>query len=185
MAASRQRRNIVYGFNQPLSSISPEPITSNRAPTTLDRAEIGTPWVNGSTNAAWILASVVANSSTWTPTTVNAGATITTGNLTVTAGNVVVTAGNITAAAGDITATAAAVVAGTDVTAGRSVFVAGDEGTGEVANLGLTNVTDETQNVGALTLVSTTAGSGTNTGFMKMYNGLQPVWVPYFETINP
>jgi len=128
MAVSRQRRNVAYSQGQPLAFISPQPITSTRNPTTSDRAELGTVWVNKSTNASFVLTSVVANSSSWVAMTINGGATISTGNLTVvtgdinvTAGDITATAGDIVATAGDITATAGAVEAGTTVTAGTGV----------------------------------------------------------------
>ena len=122
MALERQRKNFAYGIGNPLSQLVPEPIIANRAPTTSDKAELGSTWVYKATNQSWVLASIVANSATWTPLTVNAGATITTGNLTVVAGNIIATAGDITATAGDITATAGDIVA----TAGAITATAGD-----------------------------------------------------------
>lgn len=105
MSVSKQRRNLAYGVSNPLQTLSPEPIVSSRAPKTTDKAEVGTIWVYKSTNQSYVLASIVANSATWTPLTVNAGATITTGNLTVASGNIVVTAGNIGITLGDLTLT--------------------------------------------------------------------------------
>lgn len=104
MAISRQRKNVSYGVGQPLYDLGPLPVSSTRNPTTSDMAELGTIWTNKSTNAAFVLASIASSSATWTPMTVNAGATITTGNLTVSAGDINVTLGDITAPAGNLTA---------------------------------------------------------------------------------
>jgi adhesin HecA-like repeat protein len=102
MAISRQRKNVAYGVGQPLFGLSPEPISSTRAPTTSDKAELGTVWVNKSTDAAWVLASVASNTATWTPTTVNAGATISTGDLDVTLGDINVVTGDVALTGGDV-----------------------------------------------------------------------------------
>lgn len=261
MAVSRQRRNVAYGLGQPLLDMSPLPIASTRSPTTTDRAELGTIWTNKTTNASFILASVVANSSTWTPTTVNAGATITTGDLTVVAGDIDVTAGDIDVAAGDvnvalgailvtagdITATGGDIIAtngdvvcsfggvtvdvgnilvsagdvtttagdfvadagdvvvtlgdidvtnghivaglgnitaGLDVLA-RTVFVDGDEGTGNAGQTGLTNVVDAALGAGVGAVLMKTANPGNSAGFFKMYNGTTVVWVPFWDNISP
>lgn len=55
-----------YGFTQPLTSIFPFPIISKRTPTTADKAPIGQLWVIPSTNALYILSSIVNNLATWT-----------------------------------------------------------------------------------------------------------------------
>ena len=76
MAVSRQRKNLGYGVGQPLFDYSPRPIVTKGAPTTKDSAEIGTVWINKTTNRSYVLTSIVANSATWTPTSVNAGSSI-------------------------------------------------------------------------------------------------------------
>jgi len=76
------------------------PIVSKRSPTTRDRAELGTLWVNTVLNDAFILTSVASGVSSW----INAGGgsgtfsalNINPGNATITSGNLVVTAGSIT-----------------------------------------------------------------------------------------
>lgn len=60
-----QNINIAYSLSQPLSAIFPSPIVSVRDPRTTDKAQIGTIWVNKSTNDGWVLTSVVSNSATW------------------------------------------------------------------------------------------------------------------------
>lgn len=60
-----QNINIAYSLNQPLSPIFPSPIVSTRDPRTTDKAQIGTIWVNKSSNDGWVLTSVVSNSATW------------------------------------------------------------------------------------------------------------------------
>ena len=60
-----------YGLTQALQNVFPAPIVSNRAPTTADKAQIGTEWVQpkdvtGATvNGVWFLASIINNLATW------------------------------------------------------------------------------------------------------------------------
>lgn len=259
MALNRQRKNLAYGLGVPLQELSPQPVVSNRAPTTSDKAALGTVWVYKATNAAYVLASIVANSATWTPLTVNAGATISTGNLTVTTGNIVVTAGDITATAGDITATAgdvvvsagdiaatlgditavagtvtagATVVGGTGITAttgdvtcsagdvevtigdvhlaagdvvadlgnisatvgtitagstitGLQLYATGDDGTGVVSTVSITNITDDSISTGVGDIKMKSANPGTNTGWLKIYRGTVASYIPYWDTNTP
>lgn len=128
MAVSRQRRSVAYGVGSPLQFIPTQPISSTRDPVTGDFAELGTIWANKSTNAAWVLASIVSNSATWTPMTVNAGATITTGNLTVTAGDINVTVGDVVLAGGSLDVDQDISVTSGDITviAGDILVTAGD-----------------------------------------------------------
>lgn len=61
----RQPKNVGYGLSQPLIGLSPAPIISQRAPTTSDKAEIGTLWVDQPNNDGYILTSIVSNSASW------------------------------------------------------------------------------------------------------------------------
>lgn len=192
MAINRQRQSVSYGLSQPLIGTPPEPIISTRVPATTDRAEIGTTWINKSANTAFVLASIVANSATWTPTTVNAGATIATGNLTVSTGNLFVTAGDILVVAGSITASAGNIATSTghitsasNVTATESVFVAGDEGTGVASQVAFTNVVDETVSTGAGKVLMKTANPGDSSGWLKIYSGTDIRFVPYWTNLSP
>ncbi len=242
-----------YGQSQPLINVFATPIAAKRDPSTTDRAQIGTIWVNKLTNDAFILTSVTNNTSTWIGVGGGAGTftslVVDPGDITVTSGNVAVTLGDITAGAGDISATTGSVsagttmVAGTTITAGTGITsttgnivatagavnagttmtagtgitattgnivastgninatlgsvtagsniaglmigATGDSGSGAATVTQFTNVVNATQGVGALTLLSTNGNSGTNTGFMKFYVGLTPVFVPYFSNIAP
>jgi hypothetical protein len=181
MATNAPYNNVAYGLSQPLLNVFPVPIVSTRTPTTRDRADIGTIWVNKSTNTYYVLTSVVANVSTWT--TAGSGAGIftsleaTSGNITADAGNIVATLGNVTVSAGDITATAGAV-------RGAQVEASGDLG-GVVSITSITNVTNTTQAAGTLAVKSTTANAGNNAGFIKVYIGATTAYVPYFTNIAP
>lgn len=94
--------------------------------------------------------------------------------------------GNILSDTGNVGATAGAVLAFTDVTAGRSVIALGDVGDGEAGGLTITNALNDTQGVGEMTILSTNGNAGENAGFLKMYIGVgQTVWVPYFDDIAP
>lgn len=61
----QQRTNVAYSLNEPLSSIFPSPIVALRDPATTDKAQIGTLWVNKSTNDAFVITSIVSNSASW------------------------------------------------------------------------------------------------------------------------
>lgn len=205
MSMNLKRQNLAYGLNNPLQGLNPETIKAKRAPVTSDMAEVGTIWINRLTSDSWVLTKIVSNAASWTPITVVNGAVISTGNLTVTVGNIVATAGNIranggdivaagemacdgdfTTTAGDITATLGDITATVgDVIAGSSVFVAGDAGAGDAGSLGLTNDIEDTLSSGVLSITGTTASTGANAGFIKIYVGVTEAWIPYFTDISP
>jgi len=102
----RRQKNFVYGMGDNLISVGPEPIVANQAPTTDDRVEIGTIWVDQPNDDAYILTSIVDGLATWinsgggtgtfnalavtTTATIGGNTTITTGDLEVTAGAVII-----------------------------------------------------------------------------------------------
>lgn len=66
MAKQRSLKLQGYGITNPLQNIPPNPIISNRAPTTGDTGkDIGTLWINQSTGRIYSLASISAGSATW------------------------------------------------------------------------------------------------------------------------
>lgn len=203
MAINRPRKKISYGVGQPLYDLSPQPISSSRAPTTADFTELGTVWVRKSTNQAWILASIASNTATWTPITVNAGATIDTGNLTITTGDLTVTAGDIDISAGDLGVEGSITVTSGDITivagdleitaggmtaattcSGAEVTVTGDLG-GQVGTVSFSNIVDEVVSTGAGTVLMTTANPGNSSGWLKIYNGTDARYIPYWSDIAP
>lgn len=227
--------NVAYGLSQPFINTPSLPIVLDRAPTTSDKAQIGSQWIFG--NAYYVLTSITNNAANWqllessggsgnfnavtatTTVTAGTGITSTTGNITATAGEVVAgttvtagtgitaTSGNITAATGnvvvtegDIVASAGSITAGTtltgttgisatsgNITAGTGMLVTGAIAvTSLPANtLGISANTVTTQSTGTLSLKSTTANNGSNTGFLQIIIGTTAYYVPYFETINP
>jgi hypothetical protein len=62
-----QPGQVSYGLTQPLIGVPSAPIISQRAPTTDDKANLGTLWINQATNLPYILTSVVDNIATWVP----------------------------------------------------------------------------------------------------------------------
>lgn len=191
MAIDRQRQNVSYGLSQALIGVPAAPVISNRAPTTADKAELGTIWVNKTTDISYILSKVSAGTSTWYAVTTEGAAvtavsfTATTGDITATAGNIVATAGNITASVGDITATLGNIVAGVDSFATRSVIVGGDDGAGTAASTTFTNVVDTTLSTGAGVVLMKTANPGDSSGWMKIYVGTDVRYIPYWSNISP
>lgn len=252
MATNQPYRNVAYGLSEPLLNVFPAPIISVRDPLTTDKAQLGTVWVNKSTDDAWVLTSIVANVASWVGigggTGTFAALTVNPGNITATAGNISATAGSlsagttvtagtgiasttgnivatagavnagttmtagtgITATTGNIVATAGAVNAGTTMTAGTGITATtgnisalsggvsasgvvsglmlsaiGDSGSGFATITTITNATNTTQGVGVLGILSTTGNPGNNAGFIKVYVGLTPAYIPYYTNIAP
>jgi hypothetical protein len=133
MAVLNRQRRVGYGLTDALPDIPNAPIVSQRAPSSNDKAPIGTIWVDKPLNDAYILTSIVANTATWigagggsgtfSSITVDPGdITVVTGDVILDAGDITVTLGDIVVDAGDITATLGAIEAGTTVTAGTGVI---------------------------------------------------------------
>lgn len=65
MAIKRQRISTAYGLSDALLALSPEPVVAQRAPQTSDFAQIGTLWLDQASSNAYVLISIIANSSLW------------------------------------------------------------------------------------------------------------------------
>ena len=63
---ANQRAKIAYGLSQPNFPVGPSPIISGRVPMTSDFAEIGTLWIESTTNQMWVLTNIIQNQATWT-----------------------------------------------------------------------------------------------------------------------
>lgn len=167
MATNAPYIDVAYGLTQPLLNVFPFPIVSTRNPTTADRAQLGTVWVNKSTNDYFVLTSVVANVSIWSSVSNGAGIftslEATTGNITADLGNIVATAGSVSAgvnvSAGANVAAAAAITAGTTITAAGNIRSTGGN---IIANSGDITATAGNVTAGAAITASTniTATSG-------------------------
>jgi hypothetical protein len=131
------RLSPAYGLNDPLLNVFPVPIVSVRNPTTRDRAQLGTLWVNKDTNDYFVLTSVVANVSTWSSVSNGAGVftslEATTGDITADLGNIVATVGSVTA--GNSMAAGASVIAGTFITAGTDITATAGDITASAGNI--------------------------------------------------
>lgn len=93
MATNPLRLQQAYGIGNSLQQLSPFTIIANRAPTTSDKARLGTLWDFKTSNLAYMLTSVTAGASNWTLLSNNGGAGAFT-SLTVT-GPITQTAGNV------------------------------------------------------------------------------------------
>lgn len=71
--AYKSRKKNAYGFNNPLQKLNPLPILAQRDPTTSDFHEIGTTWINETTNDIWVITSVAAGVANWEPVSQSAG----------------------------------------------------------------------------------------------------------------
>jgi hypothetical protein len=189
MSVSNLYASVGYGLSEALPVIPPAPIVSQRTPTTADKAPIGQEWVYVPSNAVYILTSIVSNSATWVLLGAAGGSgvfssvTATTGNITATLGSIVSSAGSLSAATG-ITSTTGNIVATAGIVEAGTVLRAAGDTTGAASTTSISNVTNTTQSSGALTILSTTATSRTNTGLLKIYIGTVAAYIPYFETIG-
>lgn len=192
-----------YGQSQPLISILPMPVASETAPDINNSGVLGQVVIAGGT--AYMLVGMIDGQAQWVSlggadgefnalivtTTIEAGGDITsTGGSLEVSGNIISDLGNLSVDTGFIHAAGnidsdAEIIAGTDLTAGDSLYVAGDGGVAAAGVLGLTNVTDTDQDAGDLTIKSTTANPGDNAGFIKAYIGGATIWIPYFTDIAP
>ncbi len=142
--------NTAYGESQPLLNVFAAPIISLRAPTTADKAQIGTLWVYTTTNTAYVLTSIVGGLANWT-----VGGNSGTGDFT----SVVVNPGNLTVSAGNISATAGSISAGTTIAAGTSLSATTSVAAGTTVTAG-TGITATTGNIVATTgNITATAGN--------------------------
>jgi hypothetical protein len=203
---SQYFNQVSYGLSQALINQPPYPIYAKRAPTTHDIGyQLGTLWIYVATNAVYILTSVVSNTATWlqvessggtgvfSSLTVTPGPISLTGTTTIntsgagvttigTGGSGAVNIGNAsgnTAVTGSLTTTTS--LAATTTLKGATVYATGDLG-GSAATNALSNaVTVVSGGTGAFTITSTSgAGTGTNAGFIKMYVGVNAVYIPYY-----
>lgn len=191
---------LAYGQSQPLIQVLPMPVASESIPGVNTRGVLGQ--INIVANTAYMLIGIINGAAQWVAlggadgnfnalvvtTTIQAGGNIST-NADVIVGVDLSVGGNAQIdgtlnSTGNIT-TDGSVIATMDITARESLYVAGDGGAAIAGVLGLTNVVDDTQGAGALTLVSTTGAAGTNTGFIKAYIGADVIWLPYFVDIAP
>jgi len=210
MAVNRIYQTVGYGLTDALTDVFQPPIVSTRNPTSADKAQLGTIWVNKSTSTFFVQTNVANNAATWVQPENSGGAgvfssvEVTTGNLTVDTGNVTITQGtlhvvagtttlygtttivdgNLTVSAGVIDAVAGDISALGGIITGGTLSSAGDLG-GTTSQTSFTNAINTTQGVGALTVLSTTGSDGINTGFIKIYVGTTVAYVPYFTNIAP
>lgn len=69
--STAQPHKSAYGLSQALIDVFSPPIVAHRAPTTADKAQLGTLWIEPTdtsgtaVNSAWILTSIINNSATW------------------------------------------------------------------------------------------------------------------------
>jgi len=112
MATNPLRLQQAYGIGNSLQQLSPFTIIANRAPTTSDKARLGTLWDFKTSNLAYMLTSVTAGLSNWTLLSNNGGAGAFT-SLTVT-GPITQTGGNVSIGA-DATAQTIAIGTGAAV----------------------------------------------------------------------
>jgi hypothetical protein len=193
MSVNNLRKNTAYGLSDALLGVAPSPIVSKRDPGVNDMAPIGQLWVNASSNAAFVLTSLVANQALWSDIAGGGGSfaslNVGPGNITATAGNVVTTAGNVVSggqisatttvqAGGDITSTGGSVISSTgsivatagSISAGANVGAAAvvTGGTGVTATTG--NVVATAGAVKGVSLYATgdLAGVATTTGLSNV-----------------
>lgn len=157
-----------YGFTQALLNIFPQPIIAQRAPTTKDKAQLGTVWINKVSGFAYTLTQIVNNAANWvgaaggellTSLTVTPGPITLTGTTNINAAGaaatVIGTGGTGTVEIGNTTGNTA--VTGTLSTSSSLIVSAGGADiTGATTILGLTDV----NTTGAAATIIATGGTG-------------------------
>ena len=110
--------NKAYGLRNPLQSLAPQPIISQRAPTSSDSAPLGTPWIWEPANANYILTSP----GVWTAASVSSS-TVATLDITGGVGTVLtVDAGGDTSLGGDLAVTGDTTMTGNLIVSGATGF---------------------------------------------------------------
>src|SRR6202789_3693277 len=146
--STAQFKQVAYGLTQALIPEMQLPIVSQRNPTTMDKAQLGTLWVNTATNGTFILTSIVANVAHWSTSNGGTGISTLTGDSggpqSPLAGNV-----NILGTAGDI------VVTGTTNTLTIST-------SGAIATSYVTNAGTAVPAAGVLNVLGGPSSAGTN-----------------------
>ncbi len=108
MSTNRTGNNRAYGLQNPLQSLSPQPIIAQRNPLASDKAEFGTIWINTASNAYYILTSAGTWAAQSTSSSTAASLQITGGSGTV----LTVDASGDTDLGGDLAVAGATVLAG-------------------------------------------------------------------------
>lgn len=157
MAVNRRSRpSVGYGLDNALQSLAPQPIKSTRNPSTSDVAEIGTLWINKSTDAYYILTSVAAGAANWEAQSTGSG-TFAAVEVTGGSGDVlVVDAGGDTVLGGDLSVTGDSSFIGNVAITG-DISITGDFDITDTGSIGLTSTNNA---AGAITLTEDGGTSG-------------------------
>lgn len=143
MATRPLKRNAAYGLSNALQSLPQNSVIALRAPTSADRAEIGTFWINTATNTVYCLTSIVANVATWSTSPASGVGTFTTVTITGGVGTVLdVQLGNVVVTSGDLDVTAGNVSIGGNLAVVGNVTVTGDFDITDTASISLTSTND-------------------------------------------
>ena len=138
MAIKRTFKNEAYGLKNARQFLATPPIVSNRNPKTSDQAEIGTVWVNESTNAYYVLTGFSQGQSQWTAQATGSG---TFASVEVTGGSgdvLVVDAGGNTNLGGNLAVAGNSVLSG-NLTVNGNVVANGDFDITDTAAISLTS----------------------------------------------
>jgi len=98
--STNQFNQSAYGLTQALINIPQAPIVANRAPTTADKAQIGTTWVNLPADDYYVLTSIVNNLANWQLLAAGTGAL---DQLTSNSGVAIAAGGNVNVVGGGAT----------------------------------------------------------------------------------
>jgi hypothetical protein len=140
-----------YGLTNALQTVFPAPIVSLRAPTTADKAQIGSLWVFKTNNAVYVITSVVNNLANWVLLEVGGGAGVF-ASLTVTPGPISLT--------GTTTINTAGAAATTIGTGGTGVVLIGNA-TGGTAVTGTLTVSGQINTIDGNVFVANDAAAAT------------------------
>lgn len=124
MAVKKNFRNKAYGLSNPLQSLAPQLIISQRAPTFEDFAELGTEWVDQSTDTFYVLTSITGGSANWAAQSSTGSGTFTDVSITGTSGTVLeVASGGATNLGGALDVAGLTTLSGNLDAAGASITI--------------------------------------------------------------
>lgn len=143
MSVQPNNLNVSYGLSQALLNVFPAPIIALRAPTSSDKAQLGTVWVDKPNNTGYLLTSVVNNLANWEAFSgggVFDSLTVT-GTTTLTGTTSINPTGNANTSIGNLIGTGSTTVVGdiVGIDASTQILIAGLTAT--VLDIGLGQVT--------------------------------------------
>lgn len=176
-----------YGIGNPVFGVMQKPIISSRDPRATDKAQLGTEWINSTSDAVFFLTSVAAGAANWVSVAGGAGffsSLVVEGDITSNTGNIEATLGGVSAlttvtAGTGISTTAGNIIASNgDIVASNGNFAAGNGQINTASSILLFNksraagIVNSGDNLGLLSFFGNDgAGSSQGANILAITNG--------------